>query len=71
MKQLWCAMLLMAGSLSFLVNISADTSFGALLQQMNLASQFLNCELSLISINKQGVEPLRYCHARPSNQPLA
>ncbi len=36
MKQLWCAMSLMAGSLLFSVNASADTSSGALLQQMNL-----------------------------------
>ena len=35
MKQLWCAMSLMAGSLLFSVNASADTSSGALLQQMN------------------------------------
>jgi negative regulator of sigma E activity len=63
MKQLWCAMSLMAGSLFFSVNASADTSSGALLQQMNLASQSLNYELSFVSINKQGVESLRYRHA--------
>lgn len=71
MKQLWCAMSLMAGSLFFSVNASADTSSGALLQQMNLASQSLNYELSFVSINKQGVESLRYRHARLNNQPLA
>ncbi len=71
MKQLWCAMSLMAGSLLFSVNASADTSSGALLQQMNLASQSLNYELSFVSINKQGVESLRYRHARLNNQPLA
>ncbi|MGP4874105.1 sigma-E factor regulatory protein RseB, partial [Klebsiella pneumoniae] len=48
MKQLWCAMSLMAGSLLFSVNASADTSSGALLQQMNLASQSLNYELSFV-----------------------
>ena len=71
MKQLWCAMSLMAGSLFFSVNASADTSSGALLQQMNLASQSLNYELSFVSISKQGVESLRYRHARLNNQPLA
>ena len=71
MKQLWCAMSLMAGSLLFTVNASADVSSGALLQQMNQASQSLNYELSFISINKQGVESLRYRHARLDKQPLA
>ena len=71
MKQLWCAMSLVAGSLFFSVNASADSSSGALLQQMNLASQSLNYELSFVSINKQGVESLRYRHARLDNQPLA
>lgn len=64
-------MSLMAGSLLFSVNASADTSSGALLQQMNLASQSLNYELSFVSISKQGVESLRYRHARLNNQPLA
>ena len=71
MKQLWCAMSLMAGSLFFSVNASADTSSGALLQQMNLASQSLNYELSFVSINKQGVESLRYRHAKLNNRTLA
>ncbi|POP42457.1 sigma-E factor regulatory protein RseB [Superficieibacter electus] len=71
MKQLWCAMSLVTGSLFFSVNASADVSSGALLQQMNLASQSLNYELSFISINKQGVESLRYRHARLDNQTLA
>ncbi|MCS2155361.1 sigma-E factor regulatory protein RseB [Scandinavium goeteborgense] len=71
MKQLWCAMSLMAGSLFFSANASADVSSGALLQQMNLASQSLNYELSFVSINKQGVESLRYRHARLNNQALA
>ncbi len=71
MKQLWCAMSLVTGSLFFSANASADVSSGALLQQMNLASQSLNYELSFISINKQGVESLRYRHARLDNQTLA
>jgi sigma-E factor negative regulatory protein RseB len=61
----------MAGSLFFSANASADVSSGALLQQMNLASQSLNYELSFVSINKQGVESLRYRHARLNNQALA
>ena len=71
MKQFWCGMSLLAGSLFFSANASADVSSGALLQQMNLASQSLNYELSFISINKQGVESLRYRHARLDNQTLA
>ena len=71
MKQLWCAMSLVAGSLFFSVNASADASSGALLQEMNLASQSLNYELSFVSINKQGVESLRYRHVRLKSQPLA
>lgn len=71
MKQLWCAMSLVAGSLFFSANASADVSSGALLQEMSMASQSLNYELSFISINKQGVESLRYRHARLNNQPLA
>lgn len=64
MKQLWFAMSLVAGSLFFSVNASANPASGALLQQMNLASQSLTYELSFVSINKQGVESLRYRHAR-------
>ena len=71
MKQLWCAMSFVAAGLFFSANASADVSSGALLQQMNVASQSLNYELSFISINKQGVESLRYRHARLSDQPLA
>ncbi|WP_455425431.1 sigma-E factor regulatory protein RseB [Dryocola sp. LX212] len=72
MKQLWCALSLMAGSLLFTSNASADTvSSGALLQQMNQASQSLDYELAFISINKQGIESLRYRHARLDNRPLA
>lgn len=71
MKQLWCAMSLVAGSLFFSANASADASSGALLQEMNLASQSLNYELSFVSINKQGVESLRYRHVRLKSQPLA
>ncbi|HCS3616456.1 TPA: sigma-E factor regulatory protein RseB [Shigella flexneri] len=71
MKQLWFAMSLVTGSLLFSANASATPASGALLQQMNQASQSLNYELSFISINKQGVESLRYRHARLDNRPLA
>ncbi|MBK4716600.1 MULTISPECIES: sigma-E factor regulatory protein RseB [Tenebrionibacter/Tenebrionicola group] len=71
MKQLWCALSLAAGSLFFASNASADVPSGALLQQMNTASQSLNYELAFISINKQGVESLRYRHSRLNNKPLA
>jgi len=71
MKQLWCAMSFVATGLFFSVNASADVSSGALLQQMNVASQSLNYELSFVSINKQGVESLRYRHVRLNDQPLA
>ncbi|WP_323361311.1 sigma-E factor regulatory protein RseB domain-containing protein, partial [Salmonella enterica] len=71
MKQLWFAMSLVAASLFFSVNASADPASGALLQQMNIASQSLNYELSFVSITKQGVESLRYRHARLDSRPLA
>lgn len=72
MKQLWCALSLMTSSLVFASNASADSvSSGALLQQMNQASQSLNYELAFISINKQGIESLRYRHARFDNRPVA
>ncbi len=64
MKQLWFAMSLMAGSLFFSANASADVSSGALLQQMNLASQSLNYELAFISINTSRASS-RYAIAMP------
>ncbi|XTZ39402.1 sigma-E factor regulatory protein RseB [Salmonella enterica] len=71
MKQLRYAMSFVAAGLFYSVNASADVSSGALLQQMNVASQSLNYELSFISMNKLGVESLRYRHARVNDQPLA
>ena len=72
MKQLWCVVSLLAGSVLFMHNASADVSSPeALLQEMNQASPSLNYELSFISINKQGVESLRYQHARLNNETLA
>ncbi|NIF46166.1 sigma-E factor regulatory protein RseB [Enterobacter sp. Ap-1006] len=72
MKQLWCALSLVTGSLLFTSSASADTvSSGALLQQMNQASQSLDYELAFINISKQGIESLSYRHARLDNRPLA
>ncbi|WP_321969945.1 sigma-E factor regulatory protein RseB domain-containing protein, partial [Salmonella enterica] len=68
---LWFAMSLVAASLVFSANASADPASGALLQQMNIASQSLNYELSFVSITKQGVESLRYRPARLDGRPLA
>lgn len=71
MKQFWCAISLVAGSLSFASSASADISAGVLLQQMSAASQNLNYDLAFISMNKQGVESLRYRHALLDNKPFA
>ncbi len=72
MKQLWCALSLVAGSLFITSNASADSiTSGALLQQMNAASQSLDYEFSFININKIGVESLRYRHARLDNKAYA
>ncbi len=70
MKQLWCALSIVTGCL-FFSSASADSSSGALLQQMSMASQSLDYELSFITINKLGVESLRYRHARAQNKALA
>lgn len=71
MKQLWCAISFITGSLFFSSHASADVSSGALLQQMNAASQSLSYELAFVSINKLGVESLSYRHARVDNKPFA
>lgn len=44
---------------------------GALLHQMNEASQHLNYELSYILIKKNSIEPLLYRHARLDDEQLA
>ncbi len=66
MKQFWCAVCLMTGSLLYSTYAPADaptTAPGALLQQMSQASQSLNYEFAFISVSKQGVDSLRYRHA--------
>lgn len=60
-----------AGVLFLSASASADPVSGALLQQMNLASQTLNYELSFVNISKQGVQSLRYRHVRLNNQTIA
>lgn len=63
MKQLWCAVSLMAGSLFYSSFAPAQTTSGALLQQMEQASQSLNYELAYINVSRLGIESLRFRHA--------
>lgn len=64
MKQLWCAVSLLAGSLLWSSTAPAQTSAsGALLQQMEQASQSLNYEFAYINVSRLGIESLRYRHA--------
>lgn len=64
MKQLWCAVSLLAGSLFWCSTASAQTSASeALLQQMEQASQTLNYEFAYINVSRLGIESLRYRHA--------
>jgi sigma-E factor negative regulatory protein RseB len=72
MKQFWFAVCVLTGSLVYPSLAPAQTpASGALLQQMNSASQSLNYELAFISITKQGIESLRYRHVISGKQPLA
>ncbi|WP_034916423.1 sigma-E factor regulatory protein RseB [Erwinia sp. 9145] len=63
MKQIWYAVSLMAGSLIYSSVAPAETTSGALLQQMEQASQSLNYELAYINVSRLGIESLRYRHA--------
>lgn len=64
MKQLWCAVSLMAGSLMYSSVAPAEsTTSGALLQQMEQASQSLSYEFAYINVSRLGIESLRYRHA--------
>lgn len=67
MKPFWCAVCLITNSLFFAPSaFAADVPVmapGALLQQMNQASQTLDYEFSFVSVSKQGVDSLRYRHA--------
>lgn len=71
MKQIWCAVSLMAGSLMFSSVASAETTSGALLQQMEQASQSLSYELAYINVSRLGIESLRYRHAMLDNKVYA
>ena len=72
MKQLWCAVSLLAGSLFYSSTASAQTSAsGALLQQMEQASQNLNYEFAYINVSRLGIESLRYRHAVIDNRIFA
>ncbi|MGV3347047.1 sigma-E factor regulatory protein RseB [Enterobacteriaceae bacterium LUAb1] len=63
MKPYWCAISLLAGTLFCVPVAQAKTASGALLQQMELASQSLDYELAFINVSRQGIESLRYRHA--------
>ena len=72
MKQLWCAVSLLAGSLLWSSTAPAQTSAsGALLQQMEQASQNLNYEFAYINVSRIGIESLRYRHAVIDNRVYA
>lgn len=68
MKQLWCAVSLLAGSLMYSSVAPAQTPSGALLQQMEQASQSLSYELAYINVSRLGIESLRYRHAIIDNK---
>ncbi|RPE02319.1 sigma-E factor regulatory protein RseB [Candidatus Pantoea deserta] len=72
MKQLWCAVSLLAGSLIWSSPAPAQNSAsGALLQQMEQASQTLNYEFAYINVSRMGIESLRYRHAVIDNRVYA
>lgn len=72
MKQLLCVLSVIASSLIFMPNASAENNASeALLQDMSQASQSLNYELSFININKQGIDSQRYRHALLDNLKVA
>ncbi|MFK8260073.1 sigma-E factor regulatory protein RseB [Erwinia sp. AnSW2-5] len=69
MKQLWCAASLIAGCLIYSsVAPAAATPSGALLHQMEQASQSLSYELAYINVSRLGIESLRYRHAIINNK---
>ncbi|MDZ7277638.1 sigma-E factor regulatory protein RseB [Pantoea eucrina] len=72
MKPLWCAISLLAGSLFWSSIAPAQTTAsGALLQQMEQASQNLNYEFAYINVSRLGIESLRYRHAVIDNRIFA
>ncbi|PKH21872.1 sigma-E factor regulatory protein RseB [Enterobacterales bacterium CwR94] len=71
MKQLWYAVSLLAGSVFHVSAAPTQTASGALLQQMERASQSLNYELAYINVSRLGIESLRYRHAVIDNKVYA
>lgn len=71
MKQFWCVISFLAGSLLVPSVTLADVSPAVLLTQMVSASQSLNYEVAFINVSRQGIESLRYRHAIVDNQPYA
>lgn len=71
MKQFWYAVSLMAGSLMYSSVAPAETTSGALLQQMEQASQTLSYELAYINVSRLGIESMRYRHAVLDNKTYA
>lgn len=72
MKPFWYAVSLLAGSLFYSsVAPAQPTASGALLQQMEQASQSLNYEIAYINVSRLGIESLRYRHAVVDNKVFA
>lgn len=72
MKQIWYAASLLTGCLLYPSIAPAQTSAsGALLQQMEQASQSLNYEFAFINVSRLGIESLRYRHAVLDNKVYA
>jgi len=71
MKHFWFAVSVLTGSLIYPSIAPAQTASGALLQQMNSASQTLDYEIAFISISKQGIDSSRYRHVRLGKESLA
>ncbi|QKJ88263.1 Sigma-E factor regulatory protein RseB [Paramixta manurensis] len=63
MKQLWYAVSLVGSLLYPSIAPAQESASGALLQQMEQASQSLNYELAYINVSRLGIESLRYRHA--------
>jgi len=71
MKQIWVSVCLLTGSLLYLKIAPAQkAASGTMLQQISNAIRCLNYEIAYISISKQDIESLRYCHAVIGELPL-
>lgn len=65
---IFCALI---GALFLSSSALAQTSLKAELQQMSNAVRTLNYEISFVNITRQGLESMRYRHARLNNHSLA